>query len=91
MKANIASFLRAPLSMAATLLTIVIVMGLFAKLTNYDLIRGNLGQTRLSIELTAQVLLSILFGVFVGLNVFRYRYFRSAKAHLKQSSVLGPI
>lgn len=88
-KKNTISFFKAPYSIAALIIVSVGMMYVFYKITNYELIRWNYGDTKVTIEIVIQMLLSLLFGMFVGLNVFRFRFFRQAKDHLAQTSFLG--
>jgi len=62
---NTLLFIKAPYSVASAILVAGLMMYVFTLISNYPLLRGNYGQVGFVAEVTAQILLSVLFGVFV--------------------------
>lgn len=90
-KKNALLFLRAPYSVGAFILSSVVMMLIFIQITDYELLRGNFGVKRLHLELIVQAILCVLFGFFIGLNVYRYQFFRATQDHVGTTNTIGSL
>ena len=65
------------------------IMGLFMWISNYDVIKGNLGNVYLYVEIFLQLFIAVLFSMFLTVSVYKINYFKKISKKESATGVFG--
>lgn len=66
-----------------------IFFSLFFLLSDYEIVKGNYGETHFQILIITQFLISLLFSFFIILSINKYLYFKGPSSIENTTSIIG--
>ena len=88
-KENFKDVFRKWYSQLSLVITTLVIGSIFVYFTNFELIAGNFGHTYLWWQIIMQLLITILFGLFVPISLYKFLEFNSFSVKENVSSGSG--
>jgi len=72
-------------------ITLIIISSIFIKFTNIDIIQGNFSNIYLYTQIILQILISILFSIYLPISIYKIRLYKSIPIKENLTSSTGTI